>query len=117
MADLDEGQVKFMKKTQQVVKARDDEIRQLRHTYKYEQPLYWSGQLYTEDFDKSPVRVVEVEWLGFANLEPTTCQWTPYLTDSFVLLLRLSRDPGSDWAVGTGYLLWRRSGHLSQTDT
>jgi hypothetical protein len=61
MADLDEDQVKFMKKTQQVVKARHDEIRQLRHTYKYEQPLYWSGQLYTEDFDKSPVRVVEVE--------------------------------------------------------
>lgn len=31
----------------------------MRKSHKYERTLYWTGQLYTESFDTSPVHVVE----------------------------------------------------------
>lgn len=37
----------------------ENDVRSLRGTYNYEYPLYWSGQLFFEDFDTSPVCVVE----------------------------------------------------------
>jgi hypothetical protein len=39
----------------------EKDVLSLRATHKYEKTLYWAGQLFTESFDTSPVRVVEVE--------------------------------------------------------
>jgi hypothetical protein len=35
------------------------DVLRLRTTYKYERTMYWTGQLFTETFDTSPVHVVE----------------------------------------------------------
>ncbi|KAK4152150.1 hypothetical protein C8A00DRAFT_44744 [Chaetomidium leptoderma] len=59
MAKLNGDQVKFMQRTQAMIAARENDVLRLRAAHKYERPLYWAGQLFTEDFDTSPVHVVE----------------------------------------------------------
>jgi len=36
------------------------DVQSLKTTHKYEENLYWTGQLFTEDFDKSPVHIEDV---------------------------------------------------------
>ncbi|KAK3318158.1 hypothetical protein B0H66DRAFT_477050 [Apodospora peruviana] len=61
MAKLDQEQVAFMKRTQDLVKAKQNDAFVLRRKHKYESPLYWCYQLYSEDWDKSPAHVIEEE--------------------------------------------------------
>ncbi|KAJ4300110.1 hypothetical protein N0V88_002779 [Collariella sp. IMI 366227] len=60
VARLTLEEVAFMRRTQEVVRRRQNDVRSLRGTHLYESTLYWSGQMYFGDFDTSPVRVVEV---------------------------------------------------------
>ena len=39
--------------------AAEKDVLSLRTSHQYERPLYWAGQLFYEDFDTSPVHVVE----------------------------------------------------------
>ncbi|KAK3294535.1 uncharacterized protein B0H64DRAFT_400950 [Chaetomium fimeti] len=59
MAKLEPKQVEFMQTTQAMIMARESDVLSLRKTHKYEKTLYWAGQLFTENFDTSPVHVVE----------------------------------------------------------
>jgi len=59
MAKLEPSQVELMQKTQAMIRARESDVLRLRNSHKYEKTLYWAGQLYTENFDTSPVHVVE----------------------------------------------------------
>ncbi|KAK0627475.1 hypothetical protein B0T14DRAFT_136514 [Immersiella caudata] len=60
MSKLDSDQIAFMKETQALIKARDNDIISLRTTHNYGSPLYWSSQLFTREWDDSPARVIEV---------------------------------------------------------
>ncbi len=60
MARLGPEQVEFMQMTQVMIARKEGEVRRLRERHVYEGTLYWAGQLFSEDFDRGPVRVVEV---------------------------------------------------------
>ncbi|KAK4183081.1 hypothetical protein QBC35DRAFT_508751 [Podospora australis] len=59
MAQLKPPEVEFMKKTQSIIRAREKDVVSLRKTRRYEQTLYWCHQLYFEDWDRSPVHVID----------------------------------------------------------
>ncbi|KAL2143606.1 hypothetical protein VTI28DRAFT_10191 [Corynascus sepedonium] len=60
MAKLDSAQVAFMQRTQALIASKEADVQSLKTTHKYEENLYWTGQLFTEDFDKSPVHIEDV---------------------------------------------------------
>ncbi|KAL2133370.1 hypothetical protein VTI74DRAFT_2458 [Chaetomium olivicolor] len=60
VARLIPEEIRFMQRTQDVARRRVNDVRRLRDTSLYETTLYWSGQMFLEDFDTSPVRVVDV---------------------------------------------------------
>ena len=60
MARLGPEQVRFMQTTQVLIAEKEEQVRRLRERHVYEGTLYWAGQLFSEDFDRGPVRVVEV---------------------------------------------------------
>ncbi|KAK0714704.1 hypothetical protein B0H67DRAFT_578859 [Lasiosphaeris hirsuta] len=60
MAQLEANEVEFMKQSQALIVARKGDFLTLRKKHRYEGPLYWSGQLHTEDWDDTPARVVEL---------------------------------------------------------
>ncbi|KAL2020429.1 hypothetical protein VTK56DRAFT_8395 [Thermocarpiscus australiensis] len=60
MAKLEADQVEYMKKMQAMVSRRESDIISLRVSHKYEYPLYWTGQLFLDEFDTSPVHVAEM---------------------------------------------------------
>ncbi|KXX78005.1 hypothetical protein MMYC01_201721 [Madurella mycetomatis] len=59
MAKLEPSQVEFMELTQSMIKTRETEVLNLRETHQYEKSLYWCGQLFFENWDASPVHVVD----------------------------------------------------------
>lgn len=79
MAKLDTDQLNFMKETQALIKAKgkqdvprrssvlmilaENDVSSLRTTYSYGNSLYWSSQLFDENWDSTPARVVELPQL------------------------------------------------------
>ncbi|KAK4210478.1 hypothetical protein QBC37DRAFT_30916 [Rhypophila decipiens] len=61
IARLNKAQVDFLTTTQKMVSAKGNDILVLRQKHKYEGPLYWSHQLFVDDWDKSPAHVIEEE--------------------------------------------------------
>ncbi|KAM7182950.1 hypothetical protein V8F20_012786 [Naviculisporaceae sp. PSN 640] len=61
MANLEEWQRRFMIATQSTVSAKKNDLLVLRKRHKYEDPLYWCHQLFSEEWDKSPAHVIEEE--------------------------------------------------------
>ncbi|KAK4169918.1 hypothetical protein QBC43DRAFT_306835 [Cladorrhinum sp. PSN259] len=59
MARLDGDQVEFMKKTQVMIRQRENDVRALRGSRKFESSLYWCHQLFFEDWDKSANNSIE----------------------------------------------------------
>ncbi|KAK0721967.1 hypothetical protein B0T26DRAFT_643248 [Lasiosphaeria miniovina] len=59
MANLEPDQVAFMETTQAAIRSRENDLRHLLPTHEYENPLYWSHQLFFKEWDKSPACVVE----------------------------------------------------------
>ena len=59
MAKLGPEQVRFMQMTQAMIARKETHVRGLRDRHRYEGTLYWAGQLFSDDFDRSPVCVVE----------------------------------------------------------
>ena len=76
LAKLDTTQLNFMKDTQALIKAKGkhvvlgsglvlinlagNDVMSLRSTYSYESSLYWSSQLFDENWDNTPARVIEL---------------------------------------------------------
>ena len=59
VAKLGPEQVRFMQATQVMIASKEPLVRRLRDRHRYEGTLYWAGQLFSDDFDRSPVCVVE----------------------------------------------------------
>ncbi|KAK3985492.1 hypothetical protein QBC44DRAFT_335102 [Cladorrhinum sp. PSN332] len=59
MARLEGHEVEFMKNTQAMIRQREMEVLTLRASRKYESSLYWSHQLFIEDWDKSANNSIE----------------------------------------------------------
>jgi len=60
LAKLDTAQLNFMKETQALIKAKGNDVSTLRSTYSYGNSLYWSSQLFDENWDNTPARVIEL---------------------------------------------------------
>ncbi|GAB1319223.1 Zn(2)-C6 fungal-type domain-containing protein [Madurella fahalii] len=59
MARLEPSQVAFMIKTKSMIADRETDVLNLRKTHQYGKNLYWGGQLFFENWDTSPVHVVD----------------------------------------------------------
>ncbi|KAK4171558.1 hypothetical protein QBC36DRAFT_339723 [Triangularia setosa] len=59
LAKLQPEEVALMEKTQAIIRRKENDVLSLRQTHQYERPLYWCHQLYFEDWDTSPVHIVE----------------------------------------------------------
>jgi len=76
LAKLDTAQLNFMKETQALIREKGkqtvlrrgtvlifplgNEVSSLRSTYSYGNSLYWSSQLFDENWDSTPARVIEL---------------------------------------------------------
>ncbi|KAK0743961.1 hypothetical protein B0T18DRAFT_329101 [Schizothecium vesticola] len=60
LAKLDTAQLNFMKETQALIKTKGNDVSTLRSTYSYGNSLYWSSQLFDENWDNTPARVIEL---------------------------------------------------------
>ncbi|KAK4671865.1 hypothetical protein QC764_609410 [Podospora pseudoanserina] len=59
LAKLQPKEVALMEETQTIIRRKENDVLSLRKTHQYESPLYWCHQLYFEDWDTSPVHIVE----------------------------------------------------------
>ncbi|KAK0665620.1 hypothetical protein QBC41DRAFT_327580 [Cercophora samala] len=59
LAKLQPSEVALMEETQAIIRRKEKDVLRLRKTHQYESPLYWCHQLYFEDWDNSPVHIVE----------------------------------------------------------
>ncbi|KAK0744840.1 hypothetical protein B0T21DRAFT_358540 [Apiosordaria backusii] len=59
LAKLQPDEVALMEKTQAIIRRKQNDVLSLRKTHQYERPLYWCHQLYFEEWDTSPVHIVE----------------------------------------------------------
>ncbi|KAK4199998.1 hypothetical protein QBC40DRAFT_280934 [Triangularia verruculosa] len=59
LAKLQPDEVALMEETQAIIRQNENKVLSLRNTHQYEKPLYWCHQLYFENWDTSPVHIVE----------------------------------------------------------